>query len=338
VPKTATKRKWQGGTSVLLCLFLVTTGLVAQEQPFRINVNVALVTVDAIVQDQVGRPVTNLEKSDFEVFEDGEPQDIAYFATSETPRSMLLLFDVSGSTGPQRPFMVQAFNVFLALMRPFDRVALASFAGGLRMLMPWRNIEGKPKDVTVPAPQNLSYVYSAIEDGLASFKNEKGRRGMIVMTDGRDTTFFNDVIGSHKVREADADKSFQKLVQNVRKYGIPLYVIAINSDRNPFESTSDVEYTGVKNAIGEAGARKYLTEVRVRMEQLASSTNGRILYPRNLEEVAPLYDAIGRELGRSYSIGYAPANPSNDGRVRKIEVRVRRDSVHVSQSRDSYTR
>jgi VWFA-related protein len=328
-----------------LSVFLVfTIGVLAQDQPFRIKVDVALVTVDVIAQDLRGQLVSNLNKADFEVLEDGRPQEIAYFATSETPRNMMLMFDVSGSTNEQRPFMVQACNVFLSLMRPYDRVSLASFAVNFQMLMNWRTmVEGKPREVTMPAVQIGSQVYPSIEDALERFKAEKGRKGLIVMTDGRDTTFFNDIQASRKIVEPEADKYFQGIVRNIRKHGVPLYFIAINTDRNRFPVTnilagSDIEYTTIEGLMGKAGAQNYLAAVRTRMERLAEATGGRILFPRTLDEVAPLYELIAREFDLSYTLGYAPVNPNPDGKPRRIEVKVvSRDFVRVNQSRDSYT-
>ena len=328
-----------------LSVFLVlTTGVLAQDQPFRIKVNVALVTVDVIAMDLRGELVSSLNKTDFEILEDGKPQEIAYFATSETPRNMMLLFDISGSTNEQRPFMVQACNIFLSLMRPFDRVSLASFAGSFQMMMNWRTmVEGKPRDVTMPPVQLSSQVYPSLETALERFKAEKGRKGLIVMTDGRDTTFFNDVQASRKILEPETDRHFQGVVQNIRKHGVPLYFIAINTDRNRFPMTNliaggDIEYNAVEGLMGKAGAENYLAGVRKRMERLAEVTGGRILFPRKLEEVAPLYELIARELDLSYTLGYAPVNATPDGKPRRIEVKVvSRDFVRVNQSRNSYT-
>jgi hypothetical protein len=52
--------------------------------------------------------------------------------------------------------------------------------------------------------------------------------------------------------------------------------------------------------------------------------------------VIPLYEQIGRELGTSYGLGYSPVNKARDGKVRKIEVRVRDRNLQVRQSRESY--
>jgi Ca-activated chloride channel family protein len=318
-------------------LLVVEAILMAQDQPYKISVDVSVVTVEALVQDQSGRALTDLAQTDFEIFEDGQPQELLYFASTETPRSVMLLFDISGSTDSQRPFMVQACNVFLARMRPHDRVALASFASDLMMLMNWRDVEGKPQDVRMPSPQFSSNVYRSIEKAAATFKNEKARKGMIVMTDGRDTDMVNEVIRTKKVPESAGDKSFQRTLDNVKKSGVPLYFIALNTDRNRAFTPGDFEYTRVM-ALGPAVAEQYLAAVRMRMERLAEATGGRTLYPQTLREVVPLYEAISRDFGLSYSLGYSAKNRAANGKVRKIEVRVRRDGAKVTQSRDSYTR
>jgi hypothetical protein len=69
----------------------------------------------------------------------------------------------------------------------------------------------------------------------------------------------------------------------------------------------------------------------------AEATGGRVLVPTHLTDVAAEYGKIARELGTSYSLGYAPSTAS-DGKNHRIEVRVRRPGLVVSQSRDSYQR
>lgn len=318
-----------------MLIFLLALQIVGQDQPFRISVEVPDVTVDVIVRDQSGHVLTNLEKTDFEIYEDGHRQDILYFTTAETQRSILLLFDVSGSTDPERPFMVQAVNAFLANLRPNDRLSLAAFGGDVRVLVDWRERKGKTQEIQMPATQFSSNVYRSLEDAAARFKNEKGRKGMIVMTDGRDTNMYNDVIRNKAVRDIDKDSNFRKVVQNLQKLGVPLYFIGMNTDRNPLTLTN-FEVAGIQDALGPRVAQEYLAAVRQRMERLAEVTNGRILYPNTLSDVAPLYDVISRELGVSYSIGYSPINHLKDGSTHRIEVRVHKEGANVTQSRESY--
>jgi Ca-activated chloride channel homolog len=317
--------------------FALATTLLAQEQPFRIRVDAPEVSLEAIVQDRNGRALTDLTPADFEIYEDDQLQDIAYFASAETPRSLLLMFDVSESTDSQRPFMVEAVNGFLASLRQRDRVAIASFAEDVRILMNWRNAQGGARDLRLPASQSLSNVYPALERALGMFGNETARKGVIVMTDGRDTAFFKDIASRRKILDIAQDRGFQSLLQNIRKRGIPLYFIALNTDRNRAFTPNDQEYVSLGIQLGPSAADEYLVSVRERMERLADVTGGRILYPRTLQDVAPLYEAIARELGLSYSLGYAPKNRAADGKAHRIEIRVRREGVKITQSRDIYT-
>jgi VWFA-related protein len=316
--------------------FVLATSLLAQEQPFRIRVDAAEVALEAIVHDRNGRALTDLTQNDFEIYEDDQPQEIAYFASAETPRSILLVFDISESTDSQRFFMTQAVNAFLASLRQQDRIALASFAEDLRLLANWRNLQGGVQDLPLPASRPLSNVYPALEKAVGLFNNESSRKGIIVMTDGRDTSFFKDIVNRRKIVGIEEDRDFQRVLQSVKKRGIPFYFIALNTDLNRALTPNDQEYVSLGIQLGTATADQYLVAVRQRLERLAEATGGRILYPRTLQEVAPLYEAIGRDLGMSYRIGYAPKNRTPDGKSHRVEVRVRREGVKVTQSRDRY--
>jgi hypothetical protein len=323
--------------TVLCGVLAASVILVAQDEPFRIRVDAPEVAIEAIVQDESGRAVTDLTRNDFEIYEDGQLQEITYFASVETPRSILLMFDISESTDPQRPFMIQAVNAFLARLRPQDRFAIGAFAEDLRIVLSWRNARGGTHDLPLPASQSLSNVYPSLDKAGELFRGEKARKGMIVMTDGRDTSFFRDIAGRRKIVDIARDGDFRDLLEKVGKREIPLYFIALNTDRNRADVSNNQEYVSLSKQFGEAVADEYLAAVRFRMEQLAEVTGGRILYPRTLQDVAPLYDAIGRDLGLSYSLGYAPRNRTADGKAHRIEVRVRRAGVKVTQSRENYT-
>jgi VWFA-related protein len=83
-------------------------------------------------------------------------------------------------------------------------------------------------------------------------------------------------------------------------------------------------------------ADEFLAGVRLRMEKLAEATGGAVVYPKSLQEVIGLYARIAVELGYSYSLGYAPKSPMDDGKFRKLEVHVKDKSLKVTQSRTGY--
>jgi Ca-activated chloride channel family protein len=322
--------------------------LYAQDGGFTLRVDTTVVSLDAIVQDSNNRPVINLVQQDFQIFEDGVPQEIRHFSSAETPRSTLLLFDVTGVMDAQGPFMVRAMNVFLANLRPQDRVAVAAFGPEFEMLMNFRKLEpGKQVNVTLPKERIGSNVYDALSQGGKRNKDEKGRKSIVAMTDGRDTFMFNETKRLGYVMPVAKDSDFQKFVKEIRKHDTPIYFVALDTDPR-FLANYDYEYAYLKNpadyqrsAEYARGARTptiaedYLAGVRQRIEILADATGGRVVYPRTLQDVVGFYDQISRELGFSYSLGYSPKT-ADDGKFHKIEVRVRGEGLKLTQSRDGY--
>jgi Ca-activated chloride channel family protein len=321
-----------------LILILATAGLLAAQEPFTLKVDVPLVSVDAIVQDPSGHAVIDLTQEDFSVFEDGVPQEIRYFATGETQRRILLLFDRSGSTDNQIPFMARAIDVFLRTLRPTDHVSIASFADVLQTIMKWRPVQtGRQEDIRIGPARLQSNVYQAIEDGVKSFATEKGRKGLIVLTDGRDTGMFNETQGNGTAGPVSLakDGSFRKVLDKLQKAGVPIYFIAVNTDKNQ-DLAGDHEYTTLLRTRGIKVAQDYLVAVRARMEKIAEATGGEVVFPKTLDDIAPLYGRIGQDLGMSYALGYAPTNTKQDGTHRQIEVRVRGAGRTVTQTRTGY--
>ena len=329
-----------------LAVLAGTASLFAQDEPFRISVDAAVVSVQVRVEDQHGRAIVGLTERDFQVFEDDQPQEIRYFVSAESSRNILLLFDTSPRTQAQRPFMLQALNAFIGRLRSQDRTAVAAFGEDFSMLMDWRGlpIPSRILDrrlesgqlvrlVNVDAAPNL---YVALEQAASQFVNQRGPKGILVMTDGRDAGGFDDVRKRGAVPDIASDARFQRVLAYLEKTAVPMFFIAINTERNFGLVGQDYE-SAVLRGISPSLAASYVAGVRSRMERIAGATGGRVQYPLNLQEIVPLYEAISRELGLSYSIEYAPANATPDGKARRIEVRVRRQGARVVQSRNSYT-
>src|SRR5438477_6859510 len=104
------------------------------QEPIRVNVK--LINVGFSVRNVTGAFVTNLEKDDFEILEDGVPQKIAFFARSvDVPLNLGLIVDASGS---QHPFVKQHhkdLEKFLKeVLTPQDRAFLVCFGNRLRLV------------------------------------------------------------------------------------------------------------------------------------------------------------------------------------------------------------
>jgi VWFA-related protein len=343
--------------------FTLVLSVVAQDPSFRIRVNVPVVSLEAVVLNSNGRPVTTLKRQDFSIFEDGAPREIQNFSSVESPYSILLLFQNTVNVLSQRPFMADASNKFLETLRPQDRVSVYTMDITVRQNLNWRNAQtGKRQEVKVGPPAVYLNLYEAIDDALGKFGGIAGRKGIVMLTNGRDYKLYEDTLRAGRVPETTDKSPFQKTLKKVRERGIPLYIVAINTDKNlvssgltkppayPHVAFGLDEYEGLRTLPGlrtSQGLAKrkdpsptvaddFLIEVRSRLEQLAEASGGRIYFPKDLDEAAPLYEQIGRELGTSYSIGYSPAAGAGVG-IHSIEVRVADPALRVIQSRQSYT-
>ncbi|HEU5238322.1 MAG TPA: VWA domain-containing protein, partial [Pyrinomonadaceae bacterium] len=92
-----------------------------------VRVETQLVTVPAVVTDKTGHPISSLKLENFAVLEDGKPQTLTNFSTTEAPFEIALLLDTSGSTRQELGLIRDAANEFLSALRTGDRVAIIGF-------------------------------------------------------------------------------------------------------------------------------------------------------------------------------------------------------------------
>ena len=270
------------------------------QQEFQLKVNVSLVSVDVGVYDRKGEAVMTLKQDDFLVYEDDQPQEIRAFEPSGVAFNALLVVDQSGSMRQAWDSMLKGLNRFMEVLRAQDRVAIATFDSGIDMAMNWRSVKsGRQEKIgIVPEGQGTDF-YGAVSWAAGYIRAEKGRKGVIVFTDGQQSRSFN---GNGRF-----DTSLAQALTRVRQVNVPFYFIGYGTN-----SASSSE-----------------------MKQLAEASGGRAFFPREVEELTGIYEQIGRDLGRAYTISYASPKPP-DGKFRKIQVRTLDVRLHINQSRDGY--
>jgi Ca-activated chloride channel family protein len=318
-------------SSSFLVLFAAAVVLLAQEQdPFRVTVDVDLVTLDVGVTDSSGKAIITLTRNDFEIYEDGRRQEIRSFAAVDTPYNTLMLFDCSGSTAPSWPFLIEAVNRFTGSLRPQDSMAMAQFGDGFKRLLNWTQRSGKPLVIPLDINDKVcegTDFYGAIERAIGEFKGRQGRRGVVVLTDGEHARIPYRRENTRYVDSGD-DRDFQRALRTVGNSDVVFYFVAVDTDLNPAPPAALRGYN--------PGEIYNMLQVRSRMEQLARESGGRVTFPKTPGDVVPLYEQIAQELGTSYGLGYTPSNAAKDGKTHRIEVRVRDKSLRVRQSRESY--
>jgi VWFA-related protein len=303
----------------LLPLLLAGAMSMAQE-PIRVNVNV--VNVLCTVHNKSGGLVGNLDKPDFNVFEDGKQQEIKYF-TRETdlPLTIGLMVDVSASQ--ERLIETErnaAHQFFTRVLRAKDEAFLISFGAEadllqdytsspkllldglnqLRLSVPVGGLHPGP----VPSIHNQAgtILYDAVYLAAAEkLKTEVGRKAIVVITDGVDT-------GSKTSRD--------KSIEAALKSDAIIYSIFYQ------DAAAYGPFGGGGGGKGE-------------LQRMSNETGGRVFDVDRRHTLDDAFREIQDEMRSQYSIGYTPTNARKDGTFRKLELRVSNKDYKV-QTRKGY--
>ena len=336
--------------AVVLVMALASAAvLTAQVAPvYQVVVAVDPVAVDVAVTDEQGRSVADLSREDFIVYEDGEPQELRDIEVVGMPYSILMLVDRSARENKSNwpKFVLNSVDLFLKNLRGPDRLAIAAFDDRVAVLVDWRpSRNGNRQKVLLRKSAQPTRFFDAVNwaseemqyvsiGGTQAQPYTNGRRGVIVFTDGRDIEMYpqyrridgKDVPDPGYEVPAAVDARFEKSRQILQAGKVPFYFVAVDTDRQLTEKSATAKLEGWV---------RFLREVRTRIEQLAASSGGHAAFPTDIEDLLPLYDRIQRDLGTGYHITYNSLRPA-DGKVRRIEVRLRNRDLRVYQSSNSY--
>jgi len=315
---------------------------------YQVVVDIDPVGVDVAITDHQGRSVADLNREDFSIYEDGQQQQIQNVDLVGMPYSILLLVDRSAreekSDWPK--FVVKSVDLFLKNLRGPDRLAVAGFDDRVAVLVDWRpSKNGIVQKVMLRKSLQPTKFFDAVDwaseemhyIGVGGTKTQplsNGRKGVIVFTDGRDHDMYPQfqVINGKNVPDPlyevpkSVDLRFEKSRRLLEEGAVPFYFVTIDTDvqLSPKSATAKLE-----------GWMRFLREVRKCVEGLATSSGGYAAFPKEIEDLLPLYDKIQRDLGTGYHISYTSQRPA-DGKVRQIEVRVKNADLSVYQSNKSY--
>jgi Ca-activated chloride channel family protein len=274
-------------------------GPLPQQQPIRIQVD--LVSILASVMDRNARPITNLSKDSFEIFDEGTPQKISIFEPeTHLPLDMSLMIDTSASAKIAFQAEREAAAKFIRqVVHPGDGLAVFSFSDDVRQLTGFTS--------EVPLLQNAvrkmkegsgTAMYDAVYLGSQRLEERKSdhRRVVLLVTDAGETS---------------SKASFETARREAIRSGALLYTIVLR----------EVKGESGRNTAGEHA-----------METITQTTGGAVFYPNGPGDLDRIFSQVDLELRTQYRLGYYPeVKPA--GAVRKIEIRVKGDFiVHYRQA------
>ena len=254
-----------------------------------VKVSSNLVTVPASVVDANGGAVSNLRLEDFELLIDGSPKPISDLFRSDSPVCLALLFDNSSSLTSSRELEKQAATRFFRrVMRPQDRAAVYNVYNEVILAQPLtsdvralvRTIENFGK------PEGATSLFDAIAEAAKYLSPNSGRRVIVIVSDGADTT---------------SELDFDTTLRRAQIADCQIYVVQTGQTMN-------------------ANVRDLMAERR--MQDFAAQTGGAVYVPHNNSDLDQAFDQISADLATQYVLSYYPSDEIHDGRFRQISLRV----------------
>ncbi len=271
-----------------------------------IRVSSNLVPIPASIVDQKGFAVTGLKLEDFELRVDGELRNISEMTRSATNVRLAMLFDNSGSLDYAREFEKQAArHFFRQVMRPGDEAAIYSVESESYLAQPLTSDIGLLERTidSFAKPEGSTSLFDAIIDAATYLRPIAGRRVLVIVSDGIETTSRNS--------------EFETVIKKVLADDCQIFIV----------QTGLYEGANVRALAAER-----------RMEQLSGQTGGAVYIPKTMTELNEAFVQIAADLAHQYVLSYYPGEEQRDGRFHTIDLKVRtRKDVRIRARRGYYS-
>ncbi len=346
--------------SIAVLLLAAAVALQAQQPPaaprdggdsrdgLHFSSGVELVNVTATVLDSNGRFVPGLTRDDFVVYENDEPQEVAYFSTDRVPVSLGLVLDTSGSmAGGKIADARSALDRFVYdLLDERDEVFLYRFSDRPVLVQEWTTDRARlSRAMARITPNGGTAMYDAVLAALpiaAGGHNQK--KAIVLISDGNDTSSMGTL---HDVREALRDSDVLMYAIGIDGESTPVFRAPPTRPRMPPPTPFPFPPTGrlpggrfpvlpqIVLPRGGGQTPGPTGDERVNgaaLRDMTDDSGGRTEIVRSARDLNPATASIADELSRQYSLGYA-STADKDGAWHSIRVEVRNHAYRVRARR-----
>ncbi len=285
--------------AALLLTLALPLPAIAQQTRFRLQVEA--VNLGVAVTDERGRFVPGLTQEDFQVLEDGVPQNVTFFQSEAAPLTILLLLDASLSMRVNLDYVKEAAATFVDRLWEGDRAMIGEFNDRVRFSTEFTEDRRRlTTSIMALNPMGPTALYDATIFALERLHYADGdRKALLVFSDGDDSVMqFGSEAGAGDALEA------------ARLTNASIYVIGFDGN----------------------GARVNKGFLR----RLAGETGGQALFPTRTGELVRAFEQIERDLHAQYRLAYIPKNVEQDREWREIEVRLTRRADLTARTRSGY--
>jgi Ca-activated chloride channel family protein len=270
-----------------------------------ISVDVNLVVLHATVLDRKGGFVSDLQKEDFHVYEDGAPQVIRVFDHEDVPVAVGLAVDNSGSMSRKRKDVTAAALAFVRASNPRDEMFIVNFNERVTFGLPdTRLFSASSMELEEALNGNpasgRTALYDAIEAGLNHLKKATvDKKVLIAISDGGDNA------SHHRL---------DQVLEDAGRSDAIVYTVGL------FDEAEEGLNPGV-------------------LRKIARATGGEAFLPQETSQVVPICKQIAEDIRNQYTIGYIPSNQKLDNARRKIKVTAarRHGETLLVRTRAGYT-
>jgi Ca-activated chloride channel family protein len=291
---------------VISALAVAVPGSAQQAPVFASETDVVKVTVT--VFDAERELVTDLSREEFEILEDGVPQELLLFAQSYDPGQddtlaldLGMLMDTSESMLDELAFSQAAAVRFLNAVPRARDLLTVFFDQDIRVSRyDSEHQQGLIRRIHEASGGGNTALYDAITVYLSRVYGAGGRQVMVLFSDGEDSI---------------SSVSMGQALEMVRSSNVTIYPIAFGFG---------------------PGSRRRDFRARAFLQQLAEITGGEMFVPSGPQKLRGIYDSILAQLEAQYVMGFKSSNPNADGRLRKLEVRVKREAVECRHRKRYY--
>jgi Ca-activated chloride channel family protein len=332
---------------VVVLVFCLGGGLRAaldQQPPTFTSAN-RTVAVYATVTDAGGRLVPDLERTAFEIDDNGKRQELTLFANEIQPITAVMLLDRSGSMRANFDLVEEAAEQFVNALMPADQARIGSFANRIQL---------DPRDFTSDhdelrrilktelQPEGPTPLWNAVNVGITALLHQQGRRVILVFTDGVDAP----------MNFSNNNNSLKDVMKRAEEENVMVYAIGLaganpptaggphggwggpgGGRRMPGGRGGTGGWGGPRGGFG--GGRPFVVDNKPDegLPKIAAATGGGYFELTSTNNLAETFRRVADELHRQYALGFTPQ--TLDGKMHTLTVRVAQPGASV-RARKSY--
>ena len=272
---------------IVLALAALAAGICPGGSAIRVQSD--LVLINASVTDSHGNLVNNVAPSRFHVFEDGLEQVIQSFSGEETPASIGLVLDISGSMGDKLDLAKKSALQFVSTANPGDEHFLVEVRQRATVVLPFTNdVNVLLRTISEVRANGSTALFDAIHLAVSEVRRARhARKALLVISDGLDN------------HSRYTERETRRLLSEL---GFPIYTINLWQPQR-----SGSRYAMARTDPGT-------------LEALAMPTGGRSYTVRDLKQLDQITQQISQAIRHEYVLAYVPSPRKPDGKYHRVKV------------------